>query len=146
MNPNDMTGYPTLDQVQMVASFGNAPDSVVRGIIKAAIDIERERVAREAGEVSCWRYVLGNGHPFAWDCGSPPADAVVTADIHGWTIELAYTRPPSLPADEAQNSAVKVPDDVMEAAKWMFDVMQGPRSKLLHEFLQSLTHPTETPR
>ena len=50
--------YPTLEDVGVVR-LGWYERQCAEEIIRKAIDIERKRVAKEAGEVSCWRVAGG---------------------------------------------------------------------------------------
>ena len=158
------------------------------GIIKAAVDLERERVAKEvgeyfrcdechepagtrqvcrrcvrleienedAGEVSCWRVAGGT-----WVDGEPLPCDYKDAEQNGWAIELAYTEQALPKKDsnethvvEAQNSAVKVPDGLIEALRRQRQVDEdgsecGVSRQAVEEaisILQSLTHPTEPAR
>jgi hypothetical protein len=63
-----MADYPTLDQVQAMTTFGDLPDSKVRGIIRATTDLERERVAKA-------------NPPAAQGFGPDPATVKLLADI-----------------------------------------------------------------
>ena len=134
------------------------------GIIKAAVDLERERVAKEAGEVSCWRVAGGT-----WVDGEPLPCDYKDAEQNGWAIELAYTEQALPKKDsnethvvESQNSAVKVPEDVSAAYeelimavgnKYPGETRHDTALRYIQQAeqqgcsaCQSLTNPTETPQ
>lgn len=132
MNPNDMTGYPTTTEV-FDRVFGRVRHEVIPqplSLIKAAIDIERERVAKEAGVVldpiardeaydrdyiplpGGWE-VQTQGFGSTFRLCSPSGDRIAITDGRvqeelqkmALDIRAAYTCQPSLPAGEPQNSA-----------------------------------------
>ena len=88
--------YPTASEIyaRLNASWADEIGPNYDEIIKAAIDIERERV-------SCWRLITPVA-PHAWIDGLPPTrnDAEMEAEKRlGWSVELAYSRPPATPED-----------------------------------------------
>ena len=159
--------YPSLEKVESLVSkwLDLGDTSATDAIIKAAIDIERERVAKEAGEVVGYqyRYKLQAGGWSGWE----PCDESGAKGRQQPQYRAKYETRALVVQNSAEDRADaeryrwlrSQPNDTsvprIDVVHWVEDdesanAGTGLRLEALDSAIdaaiQSLTHPTETPR